>query len=71
MANLVRGDIVYVYASNHGKVANEIIFEEIIMPHGSGPFTVMGVGPTQVSIRLGDRNKNIPHQWVTRTKFAR
>ncbi len=62
------GDMVHVYASNHGKIANEKIFETIVFPHGTGPFAVVGVGPNKVALKIGRRNVNVPKEWVTRCR---
>ena len=70
MSNLKIGDSVYIYASSHGTIANERIFEEIVFPHGTGPFKVVGVGPTQVAVAIAGKNRNVPHGWVTRVRLV-
>ncbi len=70
MSNLKKGDTVHIYASSHGKIANEQIFEEIVFPHGTGPFKVTGVGPTQVAVEIGGKNRNIPQSWVSRVRIV-
>jgi len=68
MTHLIVGDKVHIYASSHGKLANETIFEEIVLPHGSGPFEVVGVGSKKVGVRIGSKNVNVPKEWVTRVR---
>lgn len=62
------GDMVKFLASGHGKIVNEIIWDEYILRLGEGPHTVKGVGPKFISIDIGDKNENVPKSYVRKVK---